>query len=85
MRIRARGHWGEVSGGGEKVRPWLTRADRICDYQIKLLYFLLLITMSVAHGIKTLGVIGAGQMGTFSSFVSLPTSLPVIQASVLHT
>jgi hypothetical protein len=27
-------------------------------------------TMSIAHGIKTLGVIGAGQMGTFSSSVS---------------
>jgi hypothetical protein len=28
-------------------------------------------TMSIAHGIKTLGVIGAGQMGTFLSLPSL--------------
>ena len=41
------------------------------------------LTMSIAHGIKTLGVVGAGQMGRFSSFAVLLTSLPVVQGSVL--
>jgi hypothetical protein len=39
--------------------------------------------MSIAHGIKTLGVIGAGQMGTLSSFAIFSTSLLGFQASVL--
>jgi hypothetical protein len=34
--------------------------------------------MSIAHGIRTLGVVGAGQMGMFSSFAVLSTSLPAV-------
>lgn len=47
----------------------------------------LLATMSIiAHGVKTLGVIGAGQMGMFASFALLSTYLPIpIQDSVLPT
>jgi hypothetical protein len=45
--------------------------------------------MSIAHGVKTLGVIGAGQMGVFPSlyrFIDLPTVNPIpIQDSVLPT
>ena len=45
--------------------------------------------MSIAHGVKTLGIIGAGQMGVFPSlnrFIDLPTVNPIlIQDSVLPT
>jgi hypothetical protein len=78
MRICARGR----HGGGKRSEARDSPAT-LATPNPELHEYNSLLTMSIAHGIKTLGVIGAGQMGMFSSFAILSTSLPVVQGSVL--
>lgn len=73
--------WGGSEGGGVTHR--YDHLPRIWTLEIPKLHEPPPLNMSIPHGIKTLGVIGAGQMGMFSSFAILSTSLPVVQGSVL--
>jgi hypothetical protein len=75
--------WGEVKRGGDSEGRSSQSATDLEDPNYELNISSSPLTMSIAHGIKTLGVIGAGQMGMFSSFAILSTSLPVVQGLVL--